>query len=111
MENDYYATMFAAISQFEVSEEDMLIPLHNVFYERPHAAQQTIPGTQAYVHINSDEMDRMLIDPAYKLEQLKLAHEKAYTMHLAMDVVGKQVSDMQYNVKMPFGRDMYESWY
>mmetsp|Transcript_5611 Transcript_5611/g.9664 ORF Transcript_5611/g.9664 Transcript_5611/m.9664 type:complete len:154 (+) Transcript_5611:697-1158(+) len=56
-------------------------------------------------------MDRIMIDPAYKLEQLKLAHEKAYTMRLALDLVSRQVSDLAYVVKLPFGRDLYESWY
>mmetsp|Transcript_5611 Transcript_5611/g.9666 ORF Transcript_5611/g.9666 Transcript_5611/m.9666 type:complete len:135 (+) Transcript_5611:292-696(+) len=54
VENDYYATMFASINHFEVAEEDMMIPIHNVFYDRPHAALQTVPGSTAYVHVNTD---------------------------------------------------------
>jgi hypothetical protein len=34
-----------------------------------------------YIHVNPDEADRILVDPAYKLERLKEAHEKLYAMH------------------------------
>lgn len=80
LENDYYSTMFASIDHFEVAEEDMHIPLLNVFGDRPHNYLQTVPGTDAYITVNNDEMDRILIDPAYKLEKLKEAHEKAYAI-------------------------------
>jgi len=42
-----------------------------------------VPGTNVYIHVNSDEADRILVDPAYKLEILKEAHEKLYAMHEA----------------------------
>lgn len=79
-ENDYYAIMFASIDQFEVAEEDMHIPLMNLFGDRPHASAQTISGMDAFIHVDADEMSRILIDPAYKLEKLKEAHEKTYAM-------------------------------
>ena len=44
---------------------------------------QTLPATNVYIHVNSDEADRILVDPAYKLERLKEAHEKALAMHSA----------------------------
>lgn len=40
-----------------------------------------MPGTNVYIHVNPDESDRILVDPAYKLERLKEAHEKLYAMH------------------------------
>ena len=53
------------------------------FGDRPHPSLQTVPGTNVYIHVNSDEADRILVDPAYKLEILKEAHEKLYAMHEA----------------------------
>ena len=53
---------------------------------------QTIPATNVYIHVNSDEADRILVDPAYKLERLKEAHEKLYAMHLAYKEVDKQLA-------------------
>ena len=48
---------------------------------------QTIAATNVYVHVNSDEADRILVDPAYKLERTKEAHEKLHAMHLAYKTV------------------------
>ena len=34
--NDYYSTMFASISHFEIAEEDQAINIFSGFYDRPH---------------------------------------------------------------------------
>lgn len=81
--------MFADISHFEIAEEDMAINLTSFFGDRPQPAMQTVPGTNVYIHVNSDEADRILVDPAYKLERLKEAHEKLYAMHEAFKAVDK----------------------
>ena len=39
---------------------------------------QTTPGTNVYIHVNNDEADRIMIDPAYKMERMKEANEKMY---------------------------------
>jgi len=44
------------------------------------------------VHVNSDEADRILVDPAYKLERLKEAHEKMHAMLLAYRAVDEHIS-------------------
>jgi len=66
---DYYTMMFSTLSHFDVSEEDMAVNLTSFFGDRPQANMQTIPATNVYVHVNSDEADRILVDPAYKLER------------------------------------------
>lgn len=76
--NDYYSTMFADIKHFEVSEEDLTVSLTQYFGDRGTAQMQTVPGTNVYIHVNNDEADRILIDPAYKMERMKEAHEKVY---------------------------------
>jgi len=70
--------MFASILHFEVSEEDMTASLTSIFGDRPTANMQTVPGTNLYVHVNNDEKDRIMIDPAYKLERLREVNEKVY---------------------------------
>ncbi len=84
-EQDYYSMMFSTLSHFDVAEEDMSITLHPFtwFGDRPSVALQTVPATNVYIHVNTDEADRILVDPAYKLERLKEAHEKLYAMHEA----------------------------
>jgi len=55
---------------------------------------QTVPGTNVYIHVNNDEADRIMIDPAYKLEKLKEAHEKIYAFQEAYRLVDDQMKGM-----------------
>lgn len=108
---DYYSMMFADISHFEIAEEDMAINLTSFFGDRPQPAMQTLPGTNVYIHVNSDEADRILVDPAYKLERLKEAHEKLYAMHEAFKAVDKQLAPQRITFPETYSRENYETWY
>jgi len=105
--------MFSTLSHFDVSEEDMAIPLSivNLFGDRPSNTMQTIPATNVYIHVNPDEADRILVDPAYKLERLREAHEKLYAMHEAYREVDRQMASQQISLPIPYGRDLYENWF
>jgi hypothetical protein len=72
---------------------------------------QTLPTTNVYIHVNNDEADRIMIDPAYKMEKVKEVHEKVYAYYEAYRLVDEQVSALQFKTKMPFSKDLYESWY
>lgn len=48
---------------------------------------QTIQATNVYIHVNNDVSDRILIDPAFKLEKLKEAHEKNYAFIRAFHII------------------------
>jgi hypothetical protein len=109
--NDYYSSMFASLSHFEVSEEDMVIDLNKVYGDRPHYSLQTLASTNIYIHANNDEADRIMVDPAYKMERMKEATEKVYAFHEAYRLVDEQVKDMSYTLKVPYSRDLYETWY
>jgi hypothetical protein len=91
-EQDYYSMMFSTLSHFDVSEEDLAINLTSFWGDRPQATMQTIPATNVYIHVNADEADRILIDPAYKLERTKEAHEKLYAMHESFRAVERQMA-------------------
>ena len=110
-QQDYYTMMFSTLSHFDVSEEDTAINLTNLFGDRPQVNMQTIPATNVYIHVNSDEADRILVDPAYKLERLKEAHEKLYAMHEAYKEVDRQMYGQRILLPVPYGRDLYETWY
>ena len=108
--NDYYSTMFAAISHFEIGEEDLAVNLTSYFGDRPNAQMQTSSSTNVYIHTNNDEQDRIMIDPAYKLEKLKEVHEKVYALQEAYKEVERQFDGMTYDMKIPFAKDMYDTW-
>ena len=110
-QQDYYTMMFSTLSHFDVSEEDMAVNLTNLFGDRPQVNMQTIPATNVYIHVNNDEADRILVDPAYKLERLKEAHEKLYAMHEAYKEVDRQMAGQRVALPVPYGRDLYETWF
>lgn len=72
---------------------------------------QTLASTNVYIHANNDEADRIMIDPAYKMERMKEATEKIYAFHEAYRLVDEQMKGMSYSMKVPFGKDMYETWF
>lgn len=72
---------------------------------------QTLPATNVYIHVNNDEADRILIDPAFKLDKMREAHEKVYAFHEAYRLIEQQVDALNYKTKVPFSKDLYESWY
>jgi hypothetical protein len=51
------------------------------------------------------------VDPAYKLERLKEAHEKLYAMHQAFHEVDKQLAKQRTYIPIAYGKDMYETWW
>lgn len=110
-QQDYYTMMFSTLSHFDVSEEDMAVNLTSPFGDRPTVNMQTIPATNVYIHVNPDEADRILVDPAYKLERLKEAHEKLYAMYESYKEVDRQMATQRIQLPVPYGRDLYETWY
>lgn len=110
-QQDYYSMMFSTMSHFDVAEEDHTVTLTNYYGDRPTPGLQTIPATNVYIHVNSDEADRILVDPAYKLERLKEAHEKLYAMHEAFREVDRQLAQHRIYLPTPYGKDLYETWY
>ena len=83
--------MFADITHFEIGEEDLSVGLNNIFGDRPTAQLQTMASTNVYIHVNNDEADRILVDPAYKMERMKEAHESVYAYYLAYRNVDEQM--------------------
>ena len=51
------------------------------------------------------------MDPAYKMERMKEATEKIYAFHEAYRIVDQQMEGLSYQLKVPFSRDMYETWF
>jgi hypothetical protein len=70
----------------------MSVSLTSYFGDRPQPSIQSLPNSNVYIQINSDEADRILVDPAYKLERLKEAHEKLYAMYSSFREVDNQMS-------------------
>jgi hypothetical protein len=105
--------MFSTLSHYDVAEEDYGVHLNlsSIWGDRQLAAVQTVPATNVYIHVNPDEADRILVDPAYKLERTKEAQEKLYAMHEAFKEVDRQLAKNRISIPIPYGKDMYETWF
>jgi len=55
--------------------------------------------------------DHMLVDPAFKLEKMKEAHEKLYAMHIAFREIDRQAAQLSSEVSTPFDKGIYENWW
>ena len=91
-ENEYYASMFASITHFEVAEEDLQVGLTSYFGDRPSPSLQTINPSRLYVRLNNDQMDRVMVDPAFKLEKYAQAQEKVYALGEAFRQVQSHIA-------------------
>jgi len=60
--------------------------------------------------VNADDSDRILVDPAYKLDKLKEAHQQFYAFHQSFIEVEKQMARQSLTFKLPYGRDTFETW-
>ena len=108
---DYYSLMFSQLSTFEVQEDDVTMSLASLFYDRQIPSMQAVPSTNVYIHVNSDEADHLMVDPAYRLEKFKEAHERLYALYSAYQEVDRQLFEGNPSLQVTFARDLYESWY
>lgn len=108
--NDYYSFMFSSLSHFDVSEEDSNIPLNLLFGDRPSPNFQQAAATNVYVHVNPDEADHMLVDPAYKLQKLEHAYERLEAMFRAYRRVEKE-SQLVLTTPVQTSITVYDNWF
>ena len=64
-----------------------------------------------YIQVNADESDRILVDPAYKLEKLKECNEKIFALFQAYKMCEEQMEKYITPVQYQIGRDTFENWY
>lgn len=80
--------MFSQMSHYEIAEEDMSMPLTNIFGDRPSHTLQTLPMMNLYSLVNPDDYERISVDPAYRIERLTKAHEAFKRLCHVEDRVG-----------------------
>ncbi len=108
---DYYNLMFSQLLQYEVGQDDQMINVNSWWGDRPQKNFQTIPYNQVHIHVNPDDHDHMLVDPAYRMEKYAEAHEKVMAINASYSEIERQLSAYRLKVPMPMGRDIYEQWF
>lgn len=67
---DYYMSSFNTYDMIEMGEADMWTMMSPIKYGSHHDYSQfETPSNMVYSLINPDEHDRVLIDPAYRMER------------------------------------------
>lgn len=103
--------MFSRLPHYEVNEDDLYLSVSAVFGDRHAPNNQLSPSTNIYVTVNPDEMDHMLVDPAYRLEKTKEAQEKLVAMMMAYKEIDKQIAPYVNSLAIPVNKTVYENWW
>ena len=92
-ENDYYTHHYMPILEEEMGDRDELVTrwtFHKFAEEYPSSfpLQNTLQG---FILVNSDEHDRILTDPAYRIQKLHEGHQTLSHLHQALLEVEQRV--------------------
>jgi len=111
-EGDYYAEHYAPIWEEEMGEDDEWVQrwsMHN--FAEPYPVLHPHQNTEyAYILVNPDDHDRILTDPAYRMQKVQEGHEKLSHMHQALlDIEQKAIWQMGAAYpKVKYTREDYE---
>lgn len=111
-EGDYYSEHYAPIWEEEMGEDDDWVQrwsMHN--FAEPYPVVHPHQNSEyAYVLVNADDHDRILTDPAYRMQKIQQSHDQLSHTHQALlDIEQKaiwQLGDSYPKVK--YTREDYE---
>ena len=85
-ENDYFLEHYMPILEEEMGDDDDLVTRWTFHkFAEPYPALQPMANTHhAYILVNQDDHDRILTDPAYRLQKLYEGHVKLHELHQAL---------------------------
>lgn len=89
----------------------MMLNLTAPFGDRAQSTLQTIPVNNAYVIVNADDSDRIMIDPAYRLEKYTASINALKRLSAVEDRVSQQLDPQRVRNKVHYDREMYETWF
>ncbi|CAG9322918.1 unnamed protein product [Blepharisma stoltei] len=85
-ENDYYLEHYMPVLEEEMGDDDDLVTRWSFHkFAEPYAVLHPHQNTNyAYILVNPDDHDRILTDPAYRMQKLHEGHEKLTDLHKAL---------------------------
>lgn len=111
-ENDYYLEHYMPVLETEMGDDDDYVTrwtFHNFAEQTPsiYPMQNT---NSAYILVNADDHDRILTDPAYRMQKLQEGHEKLHDVHLALiEVENRRLYELGgYYPKVQFTCEDYQ---
>lgn len=93
-EMDYYLSNFHPYDMQEMAESDTTILMSPWKYASHYEYTQfETPSNMVYSLVNPDEHDRLLVDPAYRMERTKALEEKYKVYASSLREVEKQFEE------------------
>jgi len=110
-ENDYYQSQFFKQDYNELGDADHWIQ-NSVLRLMPHSYEHSlfeVHSNPVFSLKNPDDHDRVLTDPAYRLEQLKLAEEKTKVYLNTLEAIERSIIDYYGNDPASYSKEVYEN--
>ncbi|OMJ96143.1 hypothetical protein SteCoe_321 [Stentor coeruleus] len=92
-ENDYYLEHYMPILEEEMGDDDDLVTrwTFHKFAEQYPALMPMQNSNSAYILVNADDHDRILTDPAYRMQKLQEGHYTLHNMHQALYEIEERI--------------------
>lgn len=111
-QNDYYQKDFVPQDILDMGESDHWIQLHVLRFMMMHSYEHThfeVPSDSMVSLKNHDDHDRLLVDPAYRLEQLAIAEAKADVQDQVLVGIERAMDKQHGREGMEFTKANYEN--
>jgi hypothetical protein len=113
--NHYYSSVFTEIS-YKVLGSVEMAPWLSFPFGSPgdlqNSAANIFPGNRAFLFVNNDEADHIMVDPAYRMEKYKQLEEGFKKFNLVKDEIERQAKMLNIGneQKIHLSKDVYERW-
>ena len=111
-EMDYYMSNLIPYEVQEMGEMDQTINMSLLRFQKDsyEHSQFEVPTNQVYSLVNPDEHDRLLTDPAYRLEKTKLVQDKFQIYVYSLNEIEKEFIEQNGPLtRLPINKVDYET--
>lgn len=111
-QNEYYRYDFVENDLQDMGDADHWISYHPIRFMMTNSYEHThfeTPSDSAYLLMNEDEHDRLVVDPAYRLEQLKIASGKYQVLNEVDSLLIHAASLQPEKAPFEYSKDNYEN--
>lgn len=113
-ENSYYSSVFTQISDKVIGNPEYLPYLTYQWVSNDHLPgnDNIIPANRIFVFANADEVDHIMVDPAYRMQYYKEVENDFYKYMQVNEEIDRQAElTGVHSQKHLIGKDVYETWF
>lgn len=111
-QNEYYKRDFVENDLQDMGDADHWIQLHPIRFMMMNTYEHThfeTPSDGSYLLKNEDDHDRLMVDPAYRLEQLSIAQDKRQVVNHVEDFLQKASFPNENPEPVEYSKNNYEN--